>query len=40
MIGMKTKLGTVGAERGSPDGRLMVRISDRWVFADEIEAVA
>lgn len=37
MIGMKTKLGTVDAERGSPDGRLMVRINDRWLLADEIE---
>ena len=36
MIGMKTKLGTVDAECGSPDGRLMVRIADHWYLVDEL----
>jgi len=36
MIGMKLKLGTVDAEVGTPDGRLMVRIADAWYLADDI----
>lgn len=38
MIGMKLKLGTVDAECGTPDGRLMVRIAelDKWFLADEL----
>lgn len=38
MIGMKLKLGTVDAEVGTSDGRLLVRINDHWLLADELDA--
>lgn len=38
MVGMKLKFGTVDAEVGTPDGRLLVRVNDRWLLADELGA--
>lgn len=37
MIGMRSSIGVVDEESGSPDGRLMVRIDDAWFMADELD---
>lgn len=40
MIGMTVTIagmtGTVDAEAGSPDGKLMIRVKDRWFAADMV----